>query len=80
MNRNERIRLKVADQLDNISYIVIANGKVTYISVTETPLALSNISPKAAELRFRLEDADTPGQALKAVRELAAWIKNVEVV
>ena len=40
-------------------YIVRAvNGVVSYMSASETPLALSNlVGNEAAELRFKLEDA-----------------------
>lgn len=48
-------------------FILISNGVVSYISAQETPLALSNIAgSRAAELRFRLEDAKTPAAALRA--------------
>lgn len=63
-------RLKVTDrQLGNVSFLIRENGKVSYFSASETPLALSNlVDSQAAELRFKLKDALGAENAAHAVR------------
>jgi hypothetical protein len=75
-----QIRLKITDNLNNISYITISNHKVAYFGATEIPLALSNLAGnQAAELRFALEDAASAGGARGLVLQFANP-KKVEIL
>lgn len=61
------------------TYITRYGERVSYLSASETPLALSNlIHDDAAALRFALEDAFDGSKAAQAVRAvLTAQWKNV---
>ena len=76
------IRIKVVDPFGNVSYLVrnVGSGPdFRYFSSSEIPLALSNLTDKAAELRFALRDARTAKQALEAARRLARYTRSVDL-
>ena len=77
--KNGDYRIRVTDAMGNKSYVVRNGGRVLYYSAGETPLALSNISQNAAELRFALQDAIGVGQAAEALRT-ASRATKVEVI
>jgi len=61
------------------TYLTRHDGKVSYFSASETPLALSNlVQGEAAELRFALEDATMPNVAAALVRQVLnqMWKNN----
>lgn len=70
MTKPKNYRIRVTDSLGNLSYLVRESGKVTYMSGSEMPLALSNlVDSRAAELRFELIDALNGTAALTALRK-----------
>lgn len=72
-------RLKVTDHNDFKTYLTRKNGRVCYISGTETPLAIANlVGDSAAGTRFALEDALNGDAAAKSLRGVLAsqWENN----
>lgn len=81
MNKSNKknYRIKVKDFNGNLTYLVRKEGKVSYYSKSEVPLALSNLaSDNAAELRFKLEDAYDGSRAVVAVRAILG--RNEEAI
>jgi hypothetical protein len=75
---NYRIRVS-EDNGRGLTYITRYDGRVSYISASETPLALSNlVQSRAAELRFALEDVTLPNVAAAIVRQTLGemWKNN----
>jgi len=71
MATKKDFRLKLVDTLGNTSYIARRGDRVSYVSGSETPLALSNAAGNnAAALRFELEDAFDAAEALKATKKV----------
>ena len=74
-----KFRVKITTRGSSTYICRAENGKVWYMSGSQTPLALSNlVSNQAAELQFRLEDVVKPADAFKIVREClkALWANN----
>ncbi len=72
-------RLRVVLYRGPNMYITRCSGKVSYLSGTEMPQALSNLlNDKAAETRFSLEDSRDGYSAKKVLLETLAelWVKN----
>jgi hypothetical protein len=65
-----RLRLTYPD--NTRTYITRRDGEVEYFSETDNPMSLSNFAGnKAAETRFRLEDAKNAEEAATIVSEVA---------
>lgn len=77
-------RLKITSKLGEFSqptstFFVRRDGRTSYFSASETPLALSNLlSGRTAETRFALEDASDGGDAAKILRTVLEeiWAQN----
>jgi hypothetical protein len=72
-------RIRITDSQGNRTYLVRKNGNVSFISASETPLALNNLIQRdAAAARFQLEDATDGTAAAKALRTILAdqWANN----
>lgn len=79
--KTEKIRIKVSENVtNNTSYIVVQNGNVQHMSKGLTPLALSNISPNAAELMFKLEDCNSKEEALIICKSLVYGLYKLELM
>lgn len=75
------VRIKVVAMMcDNVSYIVIRDGKVSYSSAGGTPEALGNMFQDAERVRFCLEDAGTPEAALAECRKAKSYAKSFELI
>jgi hypothetical protein len=70
--RTTKFRLRITDTLGNRTYIINDEKYgVSYISASETPLALSNLlGREAAETRFALEDAADAAAASKVLAKV----------
>lgn len=66
--------------MGNVSYLTVNDNKVNYFSRNETPLALSNISKNAAELRFSLEESKSSSEILKLCKKELTYAKTVELI
>lgn len=80
MSETFTYRLRLRFPSSNTPHYIVRNksGTVSYISASETPLALSNlITGDAAAVRFMLEDAAEASFAAKHLRAvLAEQYKN----
>lgn len=76
------IRVKFTDSLGNVSYLVKeTDGKVRYISSSETPLAFSNMFPHdAAAVRFAVEDARDAITVMRVLRTHPSVARKVELI
>lgn len=75
------INIKViANMCDNVSYLTIREGKISYASAGGVPLAISNMWPQEMEVRFALEKCTTGEQALLACRRFQHYAKSFEVL
>lgn len=71
-------RLRIAKG-GNLTFFTRTNGRTSYFSASETPLALSNLLlDQAATARFALQDAKNGNDAAKYLREILAhqWKNN----
>lgn len=76
---NYRLKISSPPKPESVTYITRQQQRVFYFDGKETPLALSNlVGPKAAELRFKLEDAVNGAAAAGHVRVILAsrWEGN----
>jgi hypothetical protein len=75
---NYRLRIRFPGSTSR-NYITRVDGRVSYLSADETPLALSNlVSSEAAETRFALEDSFDGTLAAGQLRLVLAkiWVNN----
>jgi len=81
MKTQKPIRIKITERWGNISFIVIKDGHVSYLSGSEFTLTLSNlVANKAAELRFALQDVKSGEQALKIVKAACYLNEKIELL
>lgn len=76
---SENFRLKIEEKTTgNIRYLTRRNGRISLISQAEVPLSLTYLVHNAAELRFKLEDAENGQQAKEALDRILsiAWKEN----
>ena len=67
------------DRCGNLYYLYrYTNGMVHFVSKSEIPHALSNISQNAAQFRFELEQAQNSAAALNVVMRHATYAINAE--
>jgi hypothetical protein len=72
-----KARFQITDGFDNKSYLTIDKENIQYVSKNDTPLALSNISSNAAELRFKLEDCKSTDLVVGICNQGMDLAKNV---
>ena len=78
----KNFRLKIERHENPPTFIVRKDGKVCYMSGSQTPLALSNlVQENAAELSFALEDCFDARQAREAVQTVLdrVWRNNIKM-
>ncbi|MCO5145397.1 MAG: hypothetical protein M9895_04355 [Aquamicrobium sp.] len=77
------IRIRCTDQLGNIAYIIKEGGQVSCVLANGIPAALSygvgHVKDEMS-LKFSIADANTPEQALQAVRAAAGSSRKAELI
>lgn len=63
------IRIKITSKTceTNVSYLVIKGGRVTLLSASAKRLPISQLGDNLVETLFKLEDAKTANDAIKAL-------------
>lgn len=71
------VRIRTKDGMGNVAYISKMGSYWRLTSDKGVPLALSNLFKDEPALRFALEDATTPDQALAACRKFSSYSNTV---